>query len=108
MELLTRIEELILFAIWKLKENAYCIPIHVKIIELTGENMLLGSIYMPLDRLVKRGYLDSVLSESTPERGGRHKRIYHLTPEGETALFKVRELHRQMWIGVPDGLVEKE
>ena len=108
MKLLTRIEELILFSIWKLKEDAYCIPIHEQIVKLTGEDILLGSIYMPLDRLVKRGYLDSVLSGSTPERGGRHKRIYHLTPEGEKALFKVRELHSHMWDGVPDGLYEKE
>jgi DNA-binding PadR family transcriptional regulator len=99
---------MILFSIWKLKENAYSIPIHEQIVALTGEEILLGSIYMPLDRLVKRGYLDSALSDSTPERGGRHKRIYHLTPEGEEALARVRELHSHMWTGVPDGLFEKE
>jgi DNA-binding PadR family transcriptional regulator len=108
MKLLTRIEELILFSIWRLQDNAYCIPIHEHIVKLTGENILLGSIYMPLDRLVKREYLESYLSDSTPERGGRHKRIYRVTPEGRKALHKVRELQHQMWEEAPHFSFEKE
>ncbi len=108
MKLLTRIEELILFSIWSLGKNAYCIPIHEQIVKLTGENILLGSIYMPLDRLVRREYLHSFLSESTPERGGRHKRIYTLSPEGMKALEKIRNLHNHMWEGVPQFSPGKE
>jgi PadR family transcriptional regulator PadR len=101
MKILSRTEELILLAIWKLQENAYCIPIHELIEKGTGEKMLLGSIYMPLDRLVKRGLLDSYLSESTPERGGRQKRIYRLTRDGKAALNKLRAIQNQIWDGVP-------
>ena len=101
MDLLTRAEELILLAIWRLKDNAYCVPIHRYVTEITGEKWSLGSIYMPLDRLVKKGYLESYLSEATPERGGRHKRIYLLTVEGKGALKKVRVVHDRMWRGVP-------
>ena len=102
MPLLTRTEELILLAIWQLKEDAYCIPIRQRISEITGDDWSLGSIYMPLDRLVKKGYLDSYLSESTPERGGRHKRIYELTKAGKEALFRVRKVQRAMWRNIPE------
>ena len=102
MKLLTRAEELILLAAWRLGENAYCVPIRAQISEITGESWSLGSIYMPLDRLVKKGYLKSYLSESTPERGGRHKRIYKLTQEGLRALEKARSLEVRMWKGIPD------
>lgn len=102
MNLLTRAEELILIAIWRLKDNAYCVPIHQHVTEITGEKWSLGSIYMPLDRLVKKGYLDSYLSAATPERGGRHKRIYHLTGEGRDALRKVRDVQKRMWRGIPE------
>jgi len=102
MKLLTRAEELILLAAWKLENNAYCIPIREQLSEITGENWSLGSIYMPLDRLVKKGYLDSYLSESTPERGGRHKRIYKLTDEGMKALLIVKQIHAKMWGDVPE------
>ena len=102
MKLLTRAEEFILLAIWSLQKDAYCVPIRAKISELSGEEWSLGSIYMPLDRLVKKGYLDSYLSESTPERGGRHKRIYELTKAGKEALFRVRKVQRAMWRNIPE------
>jgi DNA-binding PadR family transcriptional regulator len=102
MDLLTRVEELILLAVWRLKENAYSIPIHEQVSAITGETLSLGSIYMPLDRLVKKSFLDSYLSEATPERGGRHKRIYKITREGLKALQKIRSVQDRMWKGIPD------
>jgi DNA-binding PadR family transcriptional regulator len=102
VDLLTRAEELILLAVWRLKDNAYCVPIHQHVTEITGEKWSLGSIYMPLDRLVKKGHLESYLSEATPERGGRHKRIYQLTGDGREALRKVRDVQKRMWGGIPD------
>jgi DNA-binding PadR family transcriptional regulator len=103
LKLLTRTEELVLLAVWKLENNAYCIPIREQLSEITGENWSLGSIYMPLDRLVKKGYLRSFLSASTPERGGRHKRIYKLTDEGKKALLNVRQVQAKMWQDVPES-----
>lgn len=102
MKLLSRAEEFILLAIWQLQENAYCVPIRSKISEILGEAWSLGSIYMPLDRLVKKGMLESYLSDSTPERGGRHKRIYKLTKAGKEALFRVKEVESAMWAGIPN------
>ncbi|MFC2158128.1 PadR family transcriptional regulator [Acidobacteriota bacterium] len=106
MKLLPRAEELILLAILRLKDNAYSIPIRENLCELTGENWSLGSIYMPLDRLVKKKFIDSYLSETTPERGGRHKRIYRLKPEGLKRLQKIREIESRSWVGIPDELEE--
>lgn len=99
MKMLTRPEELILLAIYHLGAQAYSVPIREHISRFTGENWSLGSIYMPLDRLGKKGYLESYLSEATPERGGRHKRIYRLTRAGTEALIRVRDLHQSMWAG---------
>jgi len=103
MKLLTRAEELILLAVWKLKGDAYCIPIQEQLSDITGENWSLGSIYMPLDRLVKKRYLESYLSESTPARGGRHKRIYKLTDKGKNELIRVRQVQANMWRDIPES-----
>lgn len=102
--MLTRTEELILWSILRLKDSAYCVPIRDVISEITDEEWPLGSIYMPLDRLVKRGFLLSRLSSSTPERGGRRKRIYQLTPEGFQALEKTRNVQNKMWETLPESL----
>lgn len=106
MKLLTRPEELILLAIYRLKEDAYCVSIRSQVSEITGEEWSLGSIYMPLDRLQKKGFLNSYLSDTTPERGGRHKRIYKLTRTGQQALLKVHKVAKKMWQGIPEKLEE--
>ena len=100
MRLLTRPEEFVLLAVWKLQDNAYSLPIRNQISEITGHAWSLGSIYTPLERLVKKGFLTSYLTESTPERGGRHKRVYQLTPQGRQALIRIREIEQAMWSGI--------
>ena len=77
MKLLSRSEEFVLLAVWKLRGRAYSLPIRKKISEITRQGWSLGSIYTPLERLSKKGLLTSYLTEATPERGGRHKRVYH-------------------------------
>jgi len=106
MKMLTRPEELILLAVLYLKGDAYCVPIHRRIIQVTGEKWSLGSVYMPLDRLVTKGYLTSRLSDSTPERGGRQKRIYTVTSLGIRALKKIQEVESSMRAGL-SGILEE-
>ncbi len=100
MNLLTRAEELILLAVWKLQGDAYCVSIRKKLTEITGEKWSLGMIYMPIERMAKNGMLMSRITDSTPERGGRHKRIYSLTPEGKRALVRIYKIQGEMWTDV--------
>ncbi len=100
MKLLTRSEEFVLLTVWKLQDNAYSLPIRKHISEITGRDWSLGSIYTPLERLVKKSLLTSYLTASTAERGGRHKRVYQLTPTGRRALIQIREVEQVMWSGV--------
>ncbi len=101
MRLLTRAEEFVLLAVWRLQDDAYSIPISRQISDITGKKWSLGAVYMPLERLVKKGMLDSYLSDSTPERGGRHRRIYRLTRSGKQALIEIRQVEQKMWAGLP-------
>ena len=101
---LTRAEELVLLAVWRLQDGAYSIPIRSQVSEITGKKWSLGTVYMPLERLVKKGYLSSYLTESTPERGGRHRRIYQVTETGLTALKDIRLMQTKMWQGIPASL----
>lgn len=99
MKLISRIDELILIAIWKLGENAYGMAVREEIIRATGMNWLLGAIYGPLARLHRQGLVTSVKGEPTPERGGRAKVYYELTPAGKVALKTIREVSAEMWKG---------
>ena len=101
MKLLSRIEEIILLSIWRLKDEAYGMAIREEIIKATGKNWLLGAIYGPLGRLHKNGYVATVKGEPTPERGGRAKVYYRLTPEGKKALMEIQKVNAHIWKDIP-------
>lgn len=102
MSLLTRAEELVLTAIWMLEDNAYTITIQEKIREFSGESWSLGTIYAPLERLEKRQFIVSSLSGTTPERGGRQKRMYTVTGFGKSTLKQIQEMQMSMWKQIPE------
>lgn len=100
MKLLTRPEEFVMLAIWKLQEDAYTLPIRKQVSESTGYEWSLSSIYTPLNRLTKKNMLTSYLTEPVRARGGRPKRVYELTPEGRQALLHIRTVEETMWSGI--------
>lgn len=102
MEMLTKLEELILLSVWKLKENAYGTTIFKHIQNVTDKNLSLGGVYFPLDRLTKKGYLKSYIGESTVERRGLSKRYYEITGKGIEALSDIKRINEIMWSGYPD------
>jgi PadR family transcriptional regulator, regulatory protein PadR len=107
LKLLTRSEEFVLLSVWRLQADAYSLSIQEEISNLTGYSWSLGSIFTPLERLQRKRLLTSTLSDSTPERGGRKKRIYHLTLEGQKALEHVRTVEAAMWAGLPAFAIQE-
>jgi DNA-binding PadR family transcriptional regulator len=97
MKLLSRIEEIILLAIWRLDERAYGMTIREEVIKATGKKWLLGAIYAPLGRLQKNGYVTSEKGEPSPERGGRAKVFYRLTRKGKEALVEIHRVNTRIW-----------
>jgi len=101
MRLLSRSEELVLLAVWKLKDEAYCIPIQAHLNKMTGKKWSFGSIFDPLDRLEKKRLLTSCLTEPVKARGGRSKRVYGITREGIKALAEMARIQEAMWADAP-------
>ena len=97
MVLLSRSEEIVLLAIWKLEENAYGVSIRELISGETGHDWSFGAIYKPLKRLTQKGYVRKRSSEPRNERGGRRKYLYRLTPSGIEALKEIRRIQRAIW-----------
>jgi DNA-binding PadR family transcriptional regulator len=101
MKLLSRAEELVLLAVWGLQENAYGVAVRKYIIRVTETEWSIGAIYVPLDRLTREGFLEAIQGEPTPERGGRRKRFYRLTPKGIEALERLRSVQERLWSKLP-------
>lgn len=101
MNYLTRIEEILLLAIWKLRTNAYGISIREQVEKDTGVGWMSGAIYAPLNRLKKNGYIAARTAKGSSEAGGRPRVYYTLTPRGREELGAIQAMTRDLWAGVP-------
>ena len=106
MKILSRAEELIMLSIWRLKTDAYCVPILHEAQKHTAKKWTLSGIYIPLGRLEKKGYVESHFGDPTPERGGKRKRFYRITPAGFKALKEVKSIEKSMWEGLSEASLE--
>ena len=102
MEFLTRMEEILLMTIHRIAPEAYGVTIRAKIEDLLGRSVSVGAVYVPLDRLAERGYLETWYGDPTPERGGRRKKYYKLTQEGLTILKETKALQDTLWENIPN------
>jgi PadR family transcriptional regulator PadR len=80
------LEKFILLAILKVRNNAYGTEIKNEIKEVINKDISVGALYTTLDRLENRGFVKSRMGEATEERGGRAKKYFRVTAEGQTAL----------------------
>lgn len=87
---LGEVEQLVLLAVLRLEGEAYAVPIRDLIQHQTGISLARGSIYITLDRLEKKGLLESYMSDPTPEPGGKARRVFRIRPAGVHALRAVR------------------
>jgi DNA-binding PadR family transcriptional regulator len=97
LNLLSRSEEIVLLAIRQLQDKAYGVTIRALVSEATGYPWSIGAIYAPLYRLERKDLVRTSPGEPTPERGGRSKIYYTLTPEGKKALLRIKRVHDVLW-----------
>lgn len=99
MKSLTRQEEQILLAIFRLNEKAYLVNIRDVLKDITGKYFDVGTIYVPLKRLYRKGFLETSLGEPTSVRGGKAIKYYSLTKEGHAALAELKKVQDKLWEG---------
>jgi DNA-binding PadR family transcriptional regulator len=97
-------EQSLLLAITHLGDAGYGVTIRQEIERRTGREIAVGALYTSLDRLERKGFVSSTMSEPMPERGGRSRRFYALRPSGAAALKQARARLEQMWAGLTPNL----
>jgi DNA-binding PadR family transcriptional regulator len=98
---LTDFELMLLLAILRVGDEAYGVPIAREIETLGERTVVLGAVYAGLARLEANGLVSSDLGPPTPERGGRAKRYFRVTPAGMKAARQARRAFTRLWSGVP-------
>jgi PadR family transcriptional regulator PadR len=83
---LGELEQVVLFALARLDGEAHGAAIAAELEQRLERNVAPGALYIVLDRLEGKGFVESWIGDSTPQRGGRRRKVYRLLPEGARAL----------------------
>ena len=87
-------EHIVVLALLRLEDRAYGVTVRQEIEFRTKREVSIGAVYATLDRLEGKGYVKSSLGDPTPERGGRSKRFFRVTPRGVAAMHRThRAIH---------------
>ena len=104
MDYIGEFEQIILFALLHIGEEAYGVTIREAIEARTGRTVSSGAIYTALSRMESRGLVRSRVA-GTPGRG-RPRRYYAVEAAGARALRSAYETTRAMSEGLLPRLTE--
>ena len=90
-------EQMVLLTVLHLGDGAYGVRIMEELGRRVGRRTSRGSLYVTLDRLERKGLLESRLADPSPTRGGRRKRYVSVTNAGLAALRKSRWALMELW-----------
>ena len=90
----------VLLTVHRLVADAYAVGVHDDLQRRTGQKVSLGAVYITLDRLERKGLLDSRLGDPSPARGGRAKRYYRLSKHGRATVRQECRIMRRLWDGL--------
>jgi DNA-binding PadR family transcriptional regulator len=96
-------EELTLLAVRALGERTYAVPVQRFVEQSAGRNVAMGAVYAALERLEAKGHLTSAYGDVTPERGGKRKRLFSVTPLGMRTLQDLRRVRERIWRVIEEG-----
>ena len=94
------LQQLTMLAVTRLPGQAFGGAIQDELERVAGREVAVSTIYVTLTRLEDQGFVVSQKTEPDPGRGGKGKRFYALTPEGQEALRVSWEALQNMWKGV--------
>ena len=97
MAFLTKLEELFMLAVFHHNGPASLMDIRDYLLDKTGKDWAIASLYIALDKLKKKGFVESYKGEPKNVRGGKALRYYFVTNKGIKILEKAWKIQESMW-----------
>lgn len=97
-------EQMVLLAVMRLGEDAYGLAIKDELQSVAGRSPSSGALSTTLDRMERKGLLESRAGGGSPDRGGRPRRYVKLTPAGHEMLARSRSTLMALWEGLEGAL----
>lgn len=103
-DFLGEFEHMVLLTILALDNDVYGVPIREHLEERVGRNVARGALYTTLQRMERKGYIESRMGAPSPQRGGRPKRFWSVSAAGIRAIQASREAMKRRWEDVDHSL----
>jgi PadR family transcriptional regulator PadR len=103
-EYLGEFEQMVMLSIMRLEGGAYGLAIKDELEAVAGRSPSSGGLYTTLDRMEKKGLVESFAGEGSDERGGRPRRYVRVTGDGKASLARSRHTLMALWDGIEEGL----
>jgi DNA-binding PadR family transcriptional regulator len=97
-------EQMVLLSVMRLGGHAYGLAIRDELEAVAGRSPSSGALYTTLDRLERKGLVESLAGDPTRERGGRPRRYLRVTPAGHRLLARSRSTLIALWNGLEGAL----
>jgi PadR family transcriptional regulator PadR len=98
----SEVDQLVLLSIARLGEDAYGVHIRRLISDHGGREVSMAAVYASLERLETKGMVEGRLSDPSPRRGGRAKKILKVSRDGAAAVQEARQVMDRMWAGLDE------
>ena len=106
MSTLGEFEQLVLFAVLRLDDDASGVAIHDEILTRTGRDVSPGAIYTTLGRLEERGLVRALVTTTSSARVGRPRKHYQMRPAGARALREAYSNLQALAVGLLPKLTD--
>ncbi len=90
-------EHLVLLTLVCLGGRGHAAPVVAELEKATGRAASPAAVFIALRRLEQRGLTRSSKRDPRPGEGGRGRRVFRLTPAGETRLREARRTLERLW-----------
>ena len=97
--MLTKLEEQILMTVWKFDGEGYGVNIFQYLEKINEKRVTMGVVYDTMERMRRKGYLETFMGKPTPVRGGMRKKFYKISDDGIEALAKSKATHDKIMAG---------
>jgi PadR family transcriptional regulator, regulatory protein PadR len=91
------LEELVLLMVTLLGKDAYGVTINSELKKQAGREISISATHAVLHRLEEKGFVASKMGGASEERGGRRKRLFHITAYGRSVLEELRNTRATIW-----------
>ena len=99
-------EEIVMLTIACLFDQAYGLAIKKEMEKQTGRKIRIGAVHAACNRLQDKGFLSADWSDASQIRGGKRKKCYLVTLQGQKALKEAYELRNRLWKNIPKTAFE--